>query len=99
MKVIIKDQWANKSPQVEDVEVLFQCKHVEDRKIYKNLEDVEFIDFNILIVRNDNSHYGFSCLWDNRDGTYHYDGLGHSGASSIITALLQKISECEVGNE
>ena len=52
MKVIIKDQWSNKSPQVEDVEVLFQCKHVEDRKIYKNLEDVEFIDFNILIVRN-----------------------------------------------
>ena len=99
MKVIIKDQWANKSPQVEDVEVLFQCKHVEDRKIYKNLEDVEFIDFDILLVRNENSQYGFSCLWSNGDETYHYDGIGHSGASSIITALLQKISECEGNDE
>lgn len=96
MKVTIKDNWGNKHPKIEDVEILFKCKHVDDRKIYKKLEDVKFKDFNILIVRNDNSQYGFSCLWDNRDGTYHYDGLGHSGASSIITALLQKISECEV---
>lgn len=91
MKVIIKDRWENKPPKEEDVEVLFECNHVEDTKYYDTIENVKFSDdFHILVIRNNNSCYGFSTLWDNGDGTYHYDGFGNSGACSIVTALLQE---------
>ena len=89
-EVIVKDRWSNKKPKVEKVEVLFECNHVKSTEFNKNLETVEFTDFHILVVRFDNSVYGYATLWGNGDGTYHYDGIGHSGACSIITALLQE---------
>ena len=80
----------------EDVEVLFKCKHVEDTENYDKVEDVKFCDYNIIIARPKHpTCYGFYCLWDNGDGTYERNGLGHSGACSIITALLQKIKDME----
>ena len=91
VKIKSKDYYTGEEiVKEEDVEVLFKCKHVEDTKIYDKVEDVKFCDYNIIIARPKYATcYGFYCLWDNGDGTYHKDGLGHSGACSIITALLQ----------
>lgn len=95
MKIKVKRQnYETHETSIEEKEydVLFECNHVEDTKSYDKLEDVKFCDYHIIIVRNPHgkSPYGFSLLWDNRDGTYSFEGTGHSGAASIITALLQE---------
>ena len=78
----------------KEVMILYRAKHVEDRKLYKDIRDVKFLEnTDILIIENKNSCYGFSVLWlkDKVNKIYEYDGFGHSGAASVVTHLLQNI--------
>lgn len=97
VKIKSKDYETGKEViKVESIKALFRCNHVEDTENYDKLEDVKYCDYKIILARPKHpTCYGFYCLWDNGDGTYSRDGLGHSGACSIITALLQKLKDYE----
>lgn len=82
----------------EEVKVLFECKHVEDTKLYPNLQSVKFDPTSgYLLIENNESPYGFSVLWlvDRKNKIYEWEGFGHSGAASVICALLQKVIDLE----
>ncbi len=80
----------------EDIDVLFECKHVEDCKLYNSLAEIELDPTSGIILKAEKeSPYGFSVLWriDRKNNIYEYDGFGHSGAASTVTCLLKKLEE------
>ncbi len=93
MKVKVRSTISNKVT-TEEVELLFRCQHVEDSKLYPSFDMVEFDESSeYLLVENNNSPYGFSALWlvDRKKKIYEWSGFGHSGAASVICALLQEV--------
>ena len=101
MRVKIQHHF-NDEIKEEEVTPIYKCHHVEDRKYYATLKDVEFDETSeYILIENPNSCYGFSALWlkDRKNKIYEYDGFGHSGACSIVSALLKELTnkeqECE----
>lgn len=95
MKVKIQDSFGGEI-SVEEVTPIYRCHHVNDRKYYPTLNDVEFDGTTeYILVENPNSCYGFLALWliDRKNKIYEYSGFGHSGASSIVCSLLQKLKD------
>lgn len=79
----------------EEVTPIFKCKHVEDTESYPSLSEVKFDETSeYIIVENPESCYGYSVLWlwDRKNRIYEWEGFGHSGASSVICALLQELN-------
>lgn len=81
--------------EIEEREItpLFICNHVKDDRYYSSIENVQFDkESEIILVKEDNACYGFSVLWlrDRKNKIYEWDGFGHSGAASVVCALLQK---------
>ena len=64
-------------------------------------ENAPFDDFELRLISNEDSPYGFSsiCKRNKNKNEWEYSGFGHSGAASIVTALLKELSrkeqECE----
>lgn len=93
----------------EGCEILFECGSVEDLASYdmikKNIkitpENAPVDDYDIRLIANPHSPYGFSSIFKRNKNVdeWEYMGFGHSGACSVVTALLKqlarKISECE----
>lgn len=89
----------------EKAKVLFECKHVKDLAAYDMLkngiaitpENAPVGDFKLMLVENTKSVYGFSsiCKRSSKEDVWEYMGFGHSGASSIVTALLKELNRKE----
>ena len=93
----------------EKVNILFECNHIEDIEAFDMIkqgieitpQNAPIGDFKIKIISNIHSPYGFSsiCSKSKKSEDWEYMGLGHSGACSIVTALLKELSiktaECE----
>lgn len=83
----------------EKVNILFECNHVDEVQAYKmiengieiNPENAPICNFKIKIVSNTKSPYGFCTIFqkDPKKDEWEYMGVGNSGASSLITALLK----------
>ncbi len=82
-------------------ELYFECNHIDDLAGYELLKkDIRITpqnavfdkDSKIRLISNPKSPYGFSscCL---RGDKWEYMGFGHSGAASIVTALLKKLQK------
>ncbi|MBS5801481.1 MAG: hypothetical protein KIC80_00505 [Brachyspira sp.] len=96
--------------KVKNCKILFECNSVDDLASYKMIrEGVEitphnapvFNKFDIKLIAAPNSPYGFSSLFKRNENIneWEYMGFGHSGACSVVTALLKqfqcKTAECE----
>lgn len=96
--------------KVKNCEVLFECNSVDDLASYKMIrEGVEvtpdnaptFDIFDIKLIAAPRSPYGFSSLFKRNPNIdeWEYMGFGHSGACSVVTALLKQLQrkeqECE----
>lgn len=93
----------------ENFKILFECGSINDLASYDMIrkdiditpENAPVKDMDIKLVANRTSLYGFSCLFKRNKSVneWEYMGLGHSGACSIITALLKQLQrkeqECE----
>lgn len=92
-----------------DCEILFRCKHIDDLAAYNMIrnrikitpENAPIGDFELMLIENTDSPFGFSfvCKRNNKGDVWEYSGFGHSGACSIVTALLKQLArktqECE----
>lgn len=91
---------------LKNKEVYFECNHIDDLKGYdllkKNIkitpQNAIFDDtFKIRLVSNPKSPYGFSsCCYAKRSDEgykWEYMGFGHSGAASVVTALLKELNK------
>lgn len=96
--------------KVKNCEVLFECNSVDDLASFKIIrEGVEvtpdnaptFDIFDIKLIAEPRSPYGFSSLFKRNPNIdeWEYMGFGHSGACSVVTALLKQLQrkeqECE----
>ena len=93
----------------EDCKILFRCKHIDDLAAYNMIrngikitpENAPIGDFELMLIENTDSPFGFSsvCKRNNKEDVWEYSGFGHSGACSIVTALLKRLArktqECE----
>ena len=93
----------------EDCKILFRCKHIDDLAAYNMIrngikitpENAPIGDFELMLIENTDSPFGFSsvCKRNNKEDVWEYSGFGHSGACSIVTALLKRLDlktqECE----
>lgn len=89
--------------------ILFRCKHINDLKAYDMIcngikitpENAPVDDFDLMLIENTDSPFGFSsvCKRNSKENVWEYSGFGHSGACSIVTALLKQLArktqECE----
>lgn len=83
----------------EKVNILFECNHIDDLQAYEMVknrieitpENAPICNFKIKIVSNTKSPYGFYTIFqkDPKKDEWEYIGMGNSGASSLITALLK----------
>lgn len=89
----------------KEVIELFRCKHVEDCKpVDANSTSVIWSDSNLImrLIANQESPYKFSsqCLRNsNNQDDWEYIGFGHSGAASIVAALLEQLQALKQENE
>lgn len=95
--------------QKEKVNILFECNHIKDLEAFNMIkqsieitpENAPIGDFEIKIISNTHSVYGFSsiCKRNKNSDDWEFMGFGHSGACSVVTALLKAIQrkekECE----
>lgn len=96
--------------EIKNCKVLFKCNSVDDLASYNMIkEEVEvtpdnapvFNKFDITLIAEPKSPYGYSVLFKRNENIneWEYMGFGHSGACSIVTALLKqlqrKTAECE----
>lgn len=93
----------------EDCKILFRCNHIDDLAAYNMIrngikitpENAPIGDFELMLIENTDSPFGFSsvCKRNNKEDVWEYSGFGHSGACSIVTALLKRLArktqECE----
>ena len=95
----------------KDCKILFRCKHIDDTAAYDMMcEGIEIkpenapvsvSDLELMLIENTESPFGFSflCKRNNKEDVWEYSGFGHSGACSIVTALLKQLTrksqECE----
>lgn len=91
--------------------VLFRCFHADDLTAYKMIENKVHLtptnaptgDFELALITNPKSPYGFSAISKENKDKWEYMGVGHSGVCSIITALLKELQakeqECEELNK
>lgn len=88
--------------EVKNCEVLFECNSVDDLASFKMIrEGVEvtpdnaptFDIFDIKLIAEPRSPYGFSSLFKRNENIdeWEYMGFGHSGACSVVTALLKQL--------
>lgn len=88
--------------KVKNCEVLFECNSVDDLASFKMIrEGVEitpdnapvFNNFDIKLIAEPRSPYGFSSLFKRNENIdeWEYMGFGHSGACSVVTALLKQL--------
>lgn len=89
--------------------ILFRCKHIDDTAAYDMMcegieikpENAPVSDFELMLIENTNSPFGFSlvCKRNNKEDVWEHSGFGNSGACSIVTALLKQLTcksqECE----
>ena len=83
----------------EKVNILFECNHIDDLQAYEMVknrieitpENAPICNFKIKIVSSTKSPYGFYTIFqkDPKKDEWEYMGIGNSGASSLITALLK----------
>lgn len=96
--------------KVKNCKILFECNSVDDLASFIMMRaGVEitpdnapvFDNFNIRLIAEPRSPYGFSSLFKRNENIdeWEYMGFGHSGACSVVTALLKqlqpKTAECE----
>lgn len=84
----------NNQVETVDVNIIYTAKHVNDRRFYDSLDDVEFLDdTEILLIAEERSQYGYSVLYlkDKVNKIYEYYGFGDSAASSIVSYMLKDI--------
>ena len=63
MKVKIQDNFNGEITE-EEITPIYRCHHVNDRKYYPTLNDVEFDETSeYILIENPDSCYGFSALW------------------------------------
>lgn len=93
----------------EDCKILFRCKHIDYLAAYDMIrngikitpENAPIGDFELMLIENTDSPFGFSsvCKRNNKEDVWEHSGFGHSGACSIVTALLKRLDrktqECE----
>ena len=93
----------------KDCKILFRCNHIDDLAAYNMIrngikitpENAPIGDFELMLIENTDSPFGFSsvCKRNNKEDVWEYSGFGHSGACSIVTALLKRLArktqECE----
>lgn len=82
-----------------DCKILFSCKHIDDTAAYDMMcegieitpENAPVSDFELMLIENTNSPFGFSfvCKRNNKEDVWEQSGFGNSGACSIVTALLK----------
>jgi len=88
--------------EIKNCEVLFECNSVDALASYKMIrEGVEitpdntpvFNHFDIKLIAEPRSPYGFSSLFKRNKNIdeWEYMGFGHSGACSVVTALLKQL--------
>lgn len=97
----------------EDCKILFRCNHIDDLAAYNMIrngvkitpENAPIGDFELMLIENTDSPFGFSsiCKRNNKEDVWEYSGFGHSGACSIVTALLKRLDrktqECELAEQ
>ena len=86
----------------ENCKILFRCKHINDLKAYDMIrngikitpENAPVGDFDLMLIENTDSPFGFSsvCKRNSKENVWEYSGFGHSGACSIVTALLKQLA-------
>lgn len=96
--------------KVKNCKILFECNSVDDLASFIMMKaGVEitpdnapvFDNFDIRLIAEPRSPYGFSSLFKRNENIdeWEYMGFGHSGACSVVTALLKqlqrKTAECE----
>lgn len=96
--------------KVKNCKILFECNSVDDLASFIMMRaGVEitpdnapvFDNFDIRLIAEPRSPYGFSSLFKRNENIdeWEYMGFGHSGACSVVTALLKqlqrKTAECE----
>lgn len=96
--------------KVKNCKILFECNSVDDLASFIMMRaGVEitpdnapvFHNFDIRLIAEPRSPYGFSSLFKRNENIdeWEYMGFGHSGACSVVTALLKqlqrKTAECE----
>lgn len=86
----------------KDCKILFRCKHIDDLEAYDMIrngieitpENAPVSDFELMFIEKTSSPFGFSSVYkrNNREDVWEYSGFGHSGAASIVTALLRQLA-------
>lgn len=79
--------------------VLFRCHHVDELTAYKMIRNKEKItpdnvpicDLEMALIAYPESPYGFTVISKDNKEEWEYMGFGHSGACSIVAALLKEI--------
>ena len=93
----------------KECEILFECGSVDELASYdmikKNIKITPEIapvdDYDIRLIANPQSPYGFTSIFKRNKNVdeWEYMGFGHSGACSVVTALLKQLArktqECE----
>lgn len=89
--------------------ILFRCKHIDDTAAYDMMcegieikpENAPVSDFELMLIENTNSPFGFSlvCKRNNKEDVWEHSGFGNSGACSIVTALLKQLARKTQGCE
>ena len=86
----------------KDCKILFRCKHIDDLEAYDMIrngieitpENAPVSDFELMFIEKTSSPFGFSSVYkrNNREDVWEYSGFGHSGAASIVAALLRQLA-------
>lgn len=73
--------------------VLFECRHIDDLAKVDTSSSTPIFDndsdFRIQLVEYKGNNYKFATRYF-RNGKWEYNGFGHSGAASVVSALLDE---------
>lgn len=89
---------------LQNKDIYFECVHIDELANYKLIrigknitpQNAIFNDsFKMRLIANPKSPYGFIAVCS-RNNKWEYMGFGHTGAASIVTALIKQLQSTTI---